>query len=49
MAELARSSVYFGNNAFGEIAATNIALCHQINYVKSLKNETSNGSLQIKS
>jgi hypothetical protein len=28
---MARSAIYFGINAFGEIAATKIALGHQLN------------------
>ena len=46
---MARSSAYFGNTAFGEITATKIALCHQINYGKNFENEKNNGSLQVKS
>jgi len=35
---MARSAIYFGINAFGEIATTKIALCHQHNcLINSLK------------
>jgi hypothetical protein len=29
---LAKSSLYFGNNAFGEIATEQIVLCHKIQF-----------------
>jgi hypothetical protein len=38
----------FGNNAFGDIAATKIALCHQFKHVKISANEKSNGPIQVK-